>query len=93
MKEMTAPDAVWVQKAQEMLEELLSKPPCHCEEDCMDKLLMGLLSGTASKMDQIKVGIWLDSVSRQLASSEKDREFARGMVLLIAGPRQKTKPH
>lgn len=85
-------DAAWAQEAERRLVELRANP-CGCGEDCSDKLLIALLSSSAGRMEQIKVGLWLDSVSKELAQKQKDEEFARGLMLLITGPRADKKVH
>lgn len=93
MREEREPvDAALALEADAKIRELLNNP-CPHTGDCADKLLLRLLTGKATHIDQVKMGLWLDSFSQRLAEAESDREFVRGFLLLLAGPREDTKPH
>lgn len=93
MKPLPGVEAQIEQAAKEMLEEYEKQHEkadhkCGLDEagDCAGSMVLALLRGEASPIQQKRAALMLERITASLAEAQQDQEFARGMVLLIAGP-------
>lgn len=61
------------------------------EDSSAGELVLDLLEGRASAIQQMKAGFVINKLSEDLALTRADQELARGLVLLISRPEEEKK--